>query len=144
MRILLFLIPLLAFHLASTAPQQKLPENLDVNIGTQCVFNGRAFKSGTSIKDGCNDCQCQNGLVRCKVSPLSPILQDDCLQWQGVETTTSPPNGCKFEGTYRYDGEVFTAADECNRCWCNRGEIICPFQDDCENIVAKRRSLSTN
>ena len=98
----------------------------------------------TSIKDGCNDCQCQNGLVRCKVSPLSPILQDDCLQWQGVETTTSPPNGCKFEGTYRYDGEVFTAADECNRCWCNRGEIICPFQDECENIVAKRRSLSTN
>ena len=46
MRLLLFLIPLLAFHLASTAPQQKLPENLDVNIGTQCVFNGRAFKSG--------------------------------------------------------------------------------------------------
>ena len=63
---------------------------------------------------------------------------------QGVETTTSPPNGCKFEGTYRYDGEVFTAADECNRCWCNRGEIICPFQDECENIVAKRRSLSNN
>merc|ERR1711982_281918 len=32
----------------------------------------------------CNDCQCQNGLVRCKVAPLSPILQDDCLQWQGT------------------------------------------------------------
>ena len=38
----------------------------------------------TSIIDGCNDCQCQNGLVRCKVAPLSPILQDDCLQWQGT------------------------------------------------------------
>ena len=33
------------------------------------------------------------------------------------------------------------AADKCNKCWCNKGEIICPFEDECENVVAKRRSL---
>ena len=33
---------------------------------------------------------------------------------------------------FRYDGEVFTAADQCNKCWCNVGEIICPFEDECE------------
>ena len=42
---------------------------------------------------------------------------------------------------FRYDGEVFTAADQCNKCWCNAGEIICPFEDGCENSVSKRRSF---
>ena len=42
---------------------------------------------------------------------------------------------------FRYDGEVFTAADQCNKCWCNVGEIICPFEDECENSVSKRRSF---
>ena len=46
-----------------------------------------------------------------------------------------------FQGTYRYDGEVFTAQDGCNRCWCNKGEIICPFEDDCQNAVARRRAF---
>ena len=70
------------------------------------------------------------------------VITEGCLYLESKESTTSPPNGCKFEGQYRYDGEVFVAADECNKCWCNKGEIICPFEDDCENIVARRRSLN--
>ena len=94
----------------------------------------------TSIKDGCNNCRCNNGLVACAYSTIT----EGCLYLETKESTTTPPNGCKFEGQYRYDGEIFVAADECNKCWCNKGEIICPFEDECENIVARRRSLKLN
>merc|ERR1712037_860558 len=116
----------------------QISGRLDVSIGTQCVLNGRTFKSGTSILDGCTDCKCNNGLVACR---FLRSITDGCLYYEDSESTTPPPNGCKFENIYRYDGEVFTAQDGCNRCWCNKSEIICPFESDCENAVARRRSL---
>ena len=86
---------------------------------------------------------------------MTPILSRDTfiissnvfvlyVIYECSQSTTPPPNGCKFENTYRYDGEVFTAQDGCNKCWCNKGEIICPFENDCENSVARRRSLNKN
>jgi len=117
----------------------QISGNLDVGIGTQCVLNGRTYKSGSSILDGCTDCKCTNGLVQCR---FLRSIKEGCLYHEDRESTTPPPNGCKFENTYRYDGEVFTAQDGCNKCWCNKGEIICPYENDCENSVARRRSLN--
>ena len=57
----------------------------------------------TSIKDGCNNCRCNDGLVACAYTSIT----EGCLYFESKESTTSPPNGCKFEGQYRYDGEVF-------------------------------------
>ena len=88
--------------------------------------------------DGCTDCKCTNGLVQCR---FIRRITDGCLFYEDRESTTPPPNGCKFENIYRYDGEVFTAQDGCNRCWCNKAEIICPFEDECENAVTRRRSF---
>ncbi len=56
----------------------------------------------TTIKDGCNYCRCIEGLVACSVGSIDK----GCLYYENTESTTPPPNGCKFENQYRYDGEV--------------------------------------
>ena len=81
-------------------------------------------------------------LLRARARPLKKLKRLFSVIYECSQSTTPPPNGCKFENTYRYDGEVFTAQDGCNKCWCNKGEIICPYENDCENSVARRRSLN--
>ena len=58
----------------------------------------KTFLHRTSIKDGCNNCKCNNGIVACAYTSITI----GCLYLQNKETTTVPPNGCKFEGQYRY------------------------------------------
>ena len=57
----------------------------------------KTFLHRTSIKDGCNNCKCNNGIVACAYTSITI----GCLYLQNKETTTVPPNGCKFEGQYR-------------------------------------------
>merc|ERR1712172_229379 len=57
----------------------QISGRLDVSIGTQCVLNGRTFKSGTSILDGCTDCKCNNGLVACR---FLRSISDGCLYYE--------------------------------------------------------------
>ena len=83
-------------------------------------------------------CRCDQSIVSCAAGPTRPI---QCRRYQG-ETTTQPPNSCKFELKDYLDGEVFYATDECNLCWCHKGKVTCVITKDCENIVARRRSLN--
>ena len=80
---------------------------------------------------------CTDGIVACAGGPIK------CRYYQG-ETTKRPPNGCSFEDSYRYNGEVFLATNECNICLCQNGDVECVVKNECRISEAQPRQLNLN
>ena len=79
--------------------------------------------------------RCTDGIVACAGGPIK------CRYYQG-ETTKRPPNGCSFEDSYRYNGEVFLATDQCNICLCQNGNVECVVKKECRTLQAQPRKLN--
>ena len=79
--------------------------------------------------------RCTDGIVACAGGPIK------CRYYEG-ETTKRPPNGCSFEDSYRYNGEVFLATDQCNICLCQTGDVECVVKRECRILQAQPRKLN--
>ena len=81
--------------------------------------------------------RCIDGIVACAGGPIK------CRYYEG-ETTKRPPNGCSFEDSFRYNGEVFLALDECNICVCQTGKVECVVKRECQTKQPRNQPRQLN
>ncbi|CAH1787382.1 unnamed protein product [Owenia fusiformis] len=69
-----------------------------------CMYEGKQYSNGASFSNGCTNCKCANGKVRCP--------RKKCPS-------------CSYNGKTYKQGEQFTAVDGCNHCTCFKGQRRC-------------------
>uniref|UniRef100_A0A3B4B6T5 Cysteine-rich motor neuron 1 protein n=1 Tax=Periophthalmus magnuspinnatus TaxID=409849 RepID=A0A3B4B6T5_9GOBI len=99
--------------------------------------NGHRYEEGDSWHDGCRDCYCHSGremcvLISCPVpSCPNPVVRpDQCCPTCEDESGSGQAEGmdmvvCRAPGGEFYvEGETWDL-DECTRCTCRRGRVLC-------------------
>ncbi|XP_066550981.1 cysteine-rich motor neuron 1 protein isoform X2 [Amia ocellicauda] len=99
--------------------------------------NGYRYEEGESWHDGCRDCYCHAAremcvLITCPVPSCShPLVRpDQCCPSCEDESGSGQPEGvdlvvCKAPGGDFYvEGETWEL-DECTRCTCRKGRVLC-------------------
>uniref|UniRef100_A0A8C6U762 Cysteine-rich motor neuron 1 protein n=1 Tax=Neogobius melanostomus TaxID=47308 RepID=A0A8C6U762_9GOBI len=99
--------------------------------------NGHRYEEGDSWHDGCRDCYCHSGremcvLISCPVpSCANPVVRlDQCCPTCEDESGSGQAEGmdmvvCRAPGGEFYvEGETWDL-DECTRCTCQRGRVLC-------------------
>ncbi|KAL4623271.1 extracellular matrix protein FRAS1, partial [Arapaima gigas] len=116
----------------------KPHENLEILPGKccpQCVPNsclvaGQTYKHGGQWQtDSCTTCRCDRGQARCHTQTCPPRTCDKGQvkvrrAGQCCEDCAFPKGSCQYEGTVRYQGDMWNSTD-CEFCLCERGQVIC-------------------
>uniref|UniRef100_A0A3P8ZIG8 Cysteine-rich motor neuron 1 protein n=1 Tax=Esox lucius TaxID=8010 RepID=A0A3P8ZIG8_ESOLU len=117
-------------YLPSTTSPAPMPSHC-------LTSNGQRYEEGESWHDGCRDCYCHSGremcvLISCPVpSCPNPVVRpDQCCPTCEDESGSGQPEGmdlvvCRANGGELYvEGETWNM-DECTRCTCRRGRVLC-------------------
>ncbi|XP_038047824.1 kielin/chordin-like protein isoform X2 [Patiria miniata] len=91
-----------------------------------CFYEGQEYSNGDLIatSDPCRQCACDMGSVSCSYTACDPV---------SCPRPFTPPGqccavcqDCEFEGQMYENGqEFFSTVDPCQRCNCQRGEVVC-------------------
>ncbi|XP_062512712.1 uncharacterized protein LOC134188563 [Corticium candelabrum] len=93
---------------SSTGEAAEASAGLTVMVGG-CTYNGRKYALGSEFPadDGCNTCNCIEGVVSC------------------TEIACPPQSVCIHRGRTLPEGQKFVSDDGCNECHCSGGSIGC-------------------
>ncbi|XP_020711309.2 BMP-binding endothelial regulator protein [Athalia rosae] len=114
------------------APGQCCP------ICTKCYVNGQkvaADRAVTTTEDPCLTCRCESGSLNC-AKQACPVLHcpqsrmftepgNCCPQCRGNRRFLSPPKGACMLGQAIYPSGAHFTLDQCSKCSCYNGTIIC-------------------
>lgn len=118
--------------------EQVTVTTASVPVPSFCLTsNGHRYEEGDSWHDGCRDCYCHSGremcvLISCPVpSCANPVVRlDQCCPTCEDESGSGQAEGmdmvvCRAPGGEFYvEGETWDL-DECTRCTCQRGRVLC-------------------
>ncbi|KAK7904977.1 hypothetical protein WMY93_017584 [Mugilogobius chulae] len=87
--------------------------------------NGHLYEEGDSWHDGCRDCYCHSGREMCVLTPVrtklsQPSDESGSGQVEGMDMVVCRAPG----GEFYVEGETWDL-DECTRCTCRRGRVLC-------------------
>lgn len=92
---------------------------------TDCLYHGMERRNGEFFKnpaDGCSNCQCVDGNVRCSRESCNPV---DC-NCPAVKGCCPVCGDCFYRNKFYADGQNFTDPNEtCVKCECRTGNVRC-------------------
>ncbi|XP_033628595.1 kielin/chordin-like protein [Asterias rubens] len=101
-----------------------------------CELDGRTYLHGQTFlnpRDSCQNCECDNGNLRCEPSPCDPIECTHPIREQCCQTC----NGCLYNGLEYQSRDVFDDPEvSCQQCQCLLGNVEC-IEEPCQQPICK-------